>query len=197
MRFSDVVIVFLVFLLAVSCTLLYKAVDNYDNINHKIVGSVRYEPDYASETGPEILFIYIGSSECGWSTVEYLPSMIKDLKEEVKDYADARNYEFSAIGIAAEWSVDEGISHLSRFGGFDEIIAGRNWDNTGVAKYVWQDITGPASTPQILVVRRQLISSSDSTFHTSINPRLITRKVGILDIRNWYLDDGALPKMSM
>ncbi len=144
---------------------------------------VDYTPSYRATSGYETLFIYIGSSRCGWSNVEELPAVVKQLKQKVKAFADQQGDRFVAIGIAAEWSVDDGIRHLAKFGGFDEIIAGRNWNNTGVMRYVWQDFPGEAATPQVLVVRHRLLVAPQLRAFQA--PRLLARKVGVEELMRW------------
>ena len=174
---------FLLFFLSFTLTILYHTIENAGWINRKIFHSVDYTPSYRATSGYELLFIYIGSSRCGWSNIEELPKLVKSLKQKVKAFAEARGYRFVAVGIAAEWSVDDGIRHLAKFGGFDEIIAGRNWNNTGVIRYVWEDLPGEAATPQVLIVRHRLLIAPQMRVFES--PQLLTRKVGVDEIRRW------------
>jgi hypothetical protein len=45
---------------------------------------------------------------------------------------------------------------LARFGPFTEIAAGSGWMNLGGIRYLWQDVTGPAELPQLIISTRQL-----------------------------------------
>lgn len=63
---------------------------------------------------------------------------------------------FATIGIARDRSSRAGIDHLSQFGTWDEVLSGRGWLNTGVIKYVYDDLPGRAATPQVIVVERSV-----------------------------------------
>ncbi len=58
------------------------------------------------------------------------------------------------MGVARDIVPEKGIEHMSRFGRFDEMIAGMGWRNTGLAKYVYGELPGPAATPQVIVTTR-------------------------------------------
>ena len=78
-------------------------------------------------------------------------------------------------------------------------MAGRHWLNSGMLDYVWQDLPGIGATPQIAVVRRTVTRPSEAnpTAPYSISDEeLVTRKVGLLEIRWWLEQDGRLPDLS-
>lgn len=100
---------------------------------------------------------------------------------------------FATVGVARDWSVEAGIKHLDKFGGFDEITAGRNWLNLGVLRYVWNEVPGKAATPQVLVVDRRVETSEEKGSYELHKPKLLMRKVGTREIRRWLKQDAPLP----
>jgi hypothetical protein len=158
-----------------------------------------YEPEYELQRGGELAFVYIGSSTCGWCNVEDLPRLIKQSKLHVKDEAQTDSLQFSATGIAKDWKVKDGVAHLEKFGRFDEIMAGKSWLNSGLRRYVWGELAGDASTPQVLVLERYLdvpASASETVAFSVEDERRLVKKTGVASIRNWLQDGAPVPKSS-
>lgn len=153
-----------------------------------------YQPDYQVNAGRELAMIYIGSSTCEPSNRDWLPGAVDSLKVVLRETARAQGRGFSTIGIARDWVVADGLEYLRKFGRFDEVMAGRNWLGTGVLRYVWDAVPGPASTPQILVVDR-LVSSTRDPARPVRAERLVLRKVGTEEIRAWFERGGRLPEL--
>lgn len=147
-----------------------------------VVEAGLYRP-VAAVPGEEIALVYVGSSTCAWSNAEELPAMVQGLKQALLARARQAGRGFSSIGIAQDALVSNGVEHLSRFGKFDEIVAGRGWANSGIQKYVYGDLPGPAGTPQVLVVERSL---SYETGHVVVGgERVLARMVGLTEIAEW------------
>ncbi len=157
--------------------------DNKSNFN--------YQPNYAAPGGAELVFIYIGSSGCGYSNHKELPQRIDQLKSLVQNTASVNDREFVSIGIAKDWKTENGLEHLSKFGKFDEIITGRSWANEAIIKYVWEGSYGEPATPQIMIIDRFLaVKASKGANYEIRDEKLLVRQVGTDAIRQW-LDIGA------
>jgi hypothetical protein len=91
-------------------------------------------------------------------------------------------YSFATVGIALDWQIDKGVQLLERFGPFDEIHVGRSWINAGALRYIWQNLPGEASVPQIVIVERE-IAKGRSLEVTGERVRI--RKVGARQIIAW------------
>ena len=127
--------------------------------------------------------VYIGSSSCPWSSVPELPETVDRLKLELQAEAEARGWGFSAIGVARDGVVANGLAHLEKFGDFDEIMSGRSWANIGIGKYVYGAMPGPASTPQLIVVERRL--RMDSGTISYVEESVLSRANGRLEMETW------------
>ena len=103
------------------------------------------------------------------------------------------------MGIAKDWKVEAGIEHLAKVGAFDEIISGRSWWNHGLSKYVWNDLTGEAATPSILVIGRVYSSTAQGdgreTSYRVEKERLLSRKVGLKEIYKWNELGAPIPRL--
>ncbi len=152
------------------------------------------EPVAAMETGPELALIYIGSSTCYWSNVDLLPSLLREIKTQLRERAQSTGYYFASIGIARDRNVESGLRHLRKMGPFDEVMTGRGWLNIGVLKYVFEDLPGPAATPQVLVVKRQLYRELEATEIRS--EEILVRKVGVAEIEAWVQQGMPLPTIA-
>jgi hypothetical protein len=101
--------------------------------------------------------------------------MVQVATDSVASFASARGKRFSAIGIALDWSLPVGMEYLRGFERFDEVLIGSNWLNTGVIRYVWRDLPGPPSLPQLIVIERTI----DAGDKLAIGPeRVLIRAVG-------------------
>ncbi|MBW3630223.1 MAG: hypothetical protein KY464_13105 [Gemmatimonadetes bacterium] len=156
-----------------------------------------YRPAAVTREGTELVLVYIGSSGCVPSNHEDLPGALEQLKVRLRDRADGGRRGFATVGIARDWVVDEGLAHLRKYGSFDEVMAGRNWMNAGVRRYVWEEIPGEASTPQVLVVERAVgdVAARGIQYGTQ-GERLVVRKVGTDEILAWAQQGAPLPELA-
>jgi hypothetical protein len=156
-----------------------------------------YRPAMRTLPGQELVFVYIGSSGCSPSNAEFLPAAVEALKLRVAGQARRNGRSFAAVGVARDWDVERGLGHLRKFGRFDEVTTGRNWMNSGVLHYVWEDLPGTAATPQILVVDRRLVdrNSPEAAEGVIRDERLVVRKVGTEEIRRWLEHGAPMPQL--
>lgn len=148
----------------------------------------------AMDTGPELALVYIGSSACYWSNVDGLPSLIREVGAQLREQAQANGHHFASIGIARDRNVENGLRHLRKMGPFDEVMTGRGWMNIGVLKYVYEDLRGPAITPQVLVVRRQLYREETTGIR---DEQVLVRKAGVAEIEAWIRQGVPVPGIAV
>jgi hypothetical protein len=145
--------------------------------------------------GPDLAMIFIGSSGCAAAQDKGLPDAVAEIRASLAASAAASGHSFSTIGIARDRDVDAGITYLRRFSPLDEVVSGLGWLNTGLLKYVWEDVPGMAATPQILVVERNVARDTAGTYRVS-GERTVTRKVGIPEIQSWRRLGAPIPRLS-
>lgn len=139
--------------------------------------------------GPEVVFVYLGSSTCKWCQAEELPGLIAELKNSVRTQAEAEGFSFSTIGIAKDASITDGLEHLRRIGAFDEVSTGRGWLNLGILQYVFVTHPGRAATPQVIVLSR--LVERKATGFSIIDENVLARKTGLGALQQWA-ESGAL-----
>jgi hypothetical protein len=159
-----------------------------------------YEPRGDHASGPELAFVYVGSSACGWSETPENFAVVRRLKAAVQREAEARGVSFSAIGVAKNWDVEDGVAHLAKAGPFDEIMTGRSWANAGMRHFVWGDIGGTPSTPQVLVVERRFITPDATdgppTFAVE-DEALLVKRSGVSDMEAWLERGTPIPDLTV
>ena len=160
-------------------------------LHSSTVNPAYYIPEYKAKHDVEILFVYIGSHSCKFSNDEDLPSLIEQAKLITQDLAREHKYEMSTLGAAIDWSVENGLRHLSKFGLFDEIISGRKWQNTAARLFIYENIPGAAATPQLVLVKRKFAPSSFG--RQIVEEKLLVRKVGKDEIEDWLSIGAPIP----
>ncbi len=134
--------------------------------------------------------VFIGSSTCPFSNHSTLPRLIEDAKLNLQRKALDLGLSFSTIGVSIDWVTSDGITHLNKFGDFDEVTTGRKWHGTGANIYLGQ-IPGVNATPQILVLARIPEQSRDNEAMSVKKEMPIYRIAGLQRISNWL--DRGLP----
>ncbi len=109
-----------------------------------------------STSGDEIILVFVGTSTCGWCNLDELPDAVKTIRVRLQEEAAAIGKTFFFFGVIPDISVESGFRFSDRFGPFHQLMVGGSWLNHGAMHYVWEDHPGPASTPQVLIVRRRL-----------------------------------------
>lgn len=147
-----------------------------------------YQPTYEKELLEEINFIYIGSSQCGFSNNDEMFAAVDKSIYKVKTVTDSLNLGFSALGIAAEWDVESGLQHLNNISKFNEISIGNNWGNSTIVKIISEFNIEP-STPQILITKRKYSSNS---LYVVESEKIIKSIIGKDNIINWVNNNSYI-----
>ena len=156
-----------------------------------------YEPDFELPESAELIVVYIATSNCVGNFHPRLDSAIHRMKIVLSKRAETSGIGFGAIGVAAQWSVQEGLAYLLEgqssagkkdFGAWDEVHAGRNWINASAIDYIWRDIQGRASVPQIIILERTIVTGSRIEVGRD---QFLARYVGSEEIVAWV--DNAMP----
>ena len=134
-------------------------------------------------SGREIIMIFVGSSTCGASQSRELPAALKTVRESLQVRAARTHSKLATLGVALDVQPNEGIQFLKKYDSFDEISVGRSWLNMTATTYIWRDLPGNTSLPQLLVITRP-ITVRDASIE--IGPdELVVRKLGVDGIVNW------------
>lgn len=142
-----------------------------------------YQPSFTLPEGPQLVALYIGSSDCGACQRPELKAALETMKSGLQKRAVASGSSFAVIGVALDWSPTEGFGFLQGSGAFDEMWTGGNWANMGALRYIWTDTTATPGMPQVIVLRRTIGVGAK---RLSVTPeRILVRLVGDSEIEAW------------
>jgi len=152
-----------------------------------------YTPSFEMPEGPQLVAIYVGSSTCGPCQSPELKAAIEQAKRGLRKQATTARLSFAAIGVALDWSVEEGYNFLRKSGEFDEIVTGSNWINLGALRYIWADSTATPGLPQLVVLRRTIETGAARIAIN--NERILLRLLGDSEIEAWVRRGLPLPPL--
>jgi hypothetical protein len=152
------------------------------------IAQQRYVPSTKNPSGPEIVAVFLTAEFCIGSRQPHMPATIERMKMLLAERSAQAGEGLSIVGVSLDWRTQEGVDHLAKFGAFDEIVVGRNWFGTGAIHFVWRDLAGQPTTPQILLLRRQITVEERGVSATA--ERQVRRIVGADAIKEW-VDSGA------
>lgn len=130
------------------------------------------------QSGTEILSIFITAAGCGPSHAPELPNALSRINASLGKISGSASPPVK-IGVALDHYPKTGLDFLSRFGTFDELIAGGSWLNS--ASVTWLIRGGEKlDTPQLLVVERD-VEALQSSLRVG-QDRVVERAVGVEEI---------------
>ncbi len=160
-----------------------------------------YQPDQITNYPTELVAVLITSSACGFCTLDNTKSMMGQTIDLLQLKADSMGIGFMTIGVELNWLPEYGIKHLNEISSFDEIITGNNWFNTGGLKYIFDDIPGSASVPQLVLTKRIYDANVDSLgmidglISGVKSEEELVRKLGVNGIQDWLKNGVPIPKL--
>ncbi|HEX6751740.1 MAG TPA: hypothetical protein VF092_30885 [Longimicrobium sp.] len=107
----------------------------------------------ADSVSTEYVVYFISSSFCIANQLPEFRRAVAELAPAARREAARSSRTVSLVGVSIDVRADTGAAYLQRLGTWDEIVAGRNWMNSAVSRYVWQNAFGPPTIPQVIVVR--------------------------------------------
>lgn len=149
------------------------------------VESPEAPPPAGVAVGRHLLVVYVGASTCGPSNDPALPSLWKEAVDSIRSVATRRGVSVRTIGIAREYSVAAGLSHLEKLGELDEVNVGQRELALGSLRYIALDHSGVPATPQIVLLERELPALGNTVDPSALKERLLVRRVGLRDVANW------------
>jgi hypothetical protein len=142
-----------------------------------------YAPTHESPEGQEIVFVYLGSYDCGPCHKQEFKRAIEKAKVLLNRKAKEARKDFSAIGADMGWDVERGIAFLKKTGRFDEIMVGRSWTGSAASQYIWQDDASSPAKPSVVVYERN-VESEDGRISIS-EPEYLVSKSGVGAVMKW------------
>jgi hypothetical protein len=145
--------------------------------------AVQYQPAYGFRDGRELVMVFVGASFCRAHQREGFPEALEQAKVAMAAEAARQDVQFRAIGVSMDWQPEEAIEFLNKFGRFDEMALGGNWVNQAVIRYVWRDLPGRPSVPQVILLERTIEKAQSSV--NVVNEQVVRRLTGTAEITAW------------
>ncbi len=113
-------------------------------------GQSAVTPPRPPRTGKELIFVFIGSTDCAPSKQPGFNVVVQQASQKIANIARARGLAFNRVGVALSGSPTDGIKFLSDFGVFDESVTGGGVDEfrgrgVHLAGHSWVLRRAPAS----------------------------------------------------
>lgn len=121
--------------------------------------SLKYGPDfYENKSGEytELVMVYIGANNCGPCHAKPIKDKVEEYKIDLYKTAEEQGKSFSVIGVANDYSIEEGWNFINASGYFDEVIIGKNWKNNGSIQFLWSVKDILPSMPKVIVYERKI-----------------------------------------
>lgn len=146
-----------------------------------------YEPRTEPPDGTELVAVYLGAEWCAPCHLPENIQAVEDMKMAFREIADDHGWSFKVVGVAVDWSIEDGYEFLRKNGDFDEVILGNNWTNLGAATYIWKAEDVWAAVPQIVVYKQDVIQTGSGI---EFSDRYNVKRFQMEELRNW-LESGA------
>lgn len=157
-----------------------------------------YRATGAHVDGEQLVLIYFGSSRCVWSNSRELPEIVERLKVAMERQASRRGWSFESVGVGVDWIPEDGLDHLRKFGRFDEVSSGYGWGNHTAMTYFNGQPVPLASTPEVVVVRRNLRRPSlveGVANYAVAHGQVVVVKSGLTELQRWAEAGAPLPPL--
>jgi len=130
----------------------------------------------------EIVFLTIGSGGCDICRSPELPGLLEQGLAASSSFAEANAMSIVRLGVAIDQDLDSGLELLARWGDYDVLSVGGGWLNDLASKYLWGELAGPASVPQVIISRRFVSGPPDDVYGLA-GEVVLARFVGLEDLR--------------
>lgn len=145
------------------------------------------------KSGKHLVAFLVISEECGWSTQPATIKSIVHLKEALVAAHRQQYREISLVAIdvdadvATGWRFLNSLQHGIDKPLFDQVDIGGTWLNNGFLNLDWRQHLAVGSTPQIVVVERNVDGGEYMTSgKISVGAdSLLTRVIGMKNIAQW------------
>lgn len=155
--------------------------------------SAAYQPDTHIPQGREVVAVFISATTCVANRDSTFKPAVREMMRRLGVQRDSAGRRVSVTGVSIDWSAREGLAYLEGFGAFDEVVAGRNWFNSAVTRYVWQAPGARPTIPQVVLVERTVSAGARGVQVGA--ERELGRFVGGDEIKAWVARGAPLPPL--
>lgn len=130
----------------------------------------------------ELVVTLIGSLSCAGADNPELAKAFRAILNTLGEGSRAHGLALRSIGIALDQDPEDGDKFLRPFGSFSERLLGGGWSNTGAVRYVWMDLPGEPTIPQLTVSVRAIV---DEPRIYLTHESMLARLIGPEEIIRW------------
>jgi hypothetical protein len=130
----------------------------------------------------EFVAVLLSASWCAACRQPTFPEAVAHALSEARKGATAAGGEFRTIGVVMDEDLDSAFQGLKHYGEFDEAVLGGSWEGLGATLFVWRDIAGQPTVPQMLLLRREV--KLVGGFIDIGQDELLARLVGEVEMRS-------------
>lgn len=111
--------------------------------------------------GSEVTLILVVSPTCSACRQPVMKTIWRNAVAETGARAAESGAVLRTAGVGVSQRPEDGFAFLEEFGDFHEVTTGRAWGNLAVRHYIFQELPGPASVPQVIEVERMIIREAN------------------------------------
>ena len=137
-------------------------------------------PAPADTTYQQYVLVVLVGSWCNACRDPALPPAMAAIRTRVAAEVQESGGKLATIAVILDGDTESAYRNSHRYGTFDELILGGHWGGHGGVEYVWRDLAGPASIPQILLLKRQVVIGQSG--YLVGQDELVNRWVGLQEI---------------
>ena len=140
-------------------------------------GGMRGQPQGLRTSGLDstMAVVLLVSPSCHACTNPALPDAWEAIAQSISDQGNGAY----RIGLVTSDLAENGLTFLRQFGEFHEVLAGGGWAGVGSLHFLFRELSGPPTIPQVIVLRRQV---TRQTKGISVDERVVQRRVGLEQI---------------
>lgn len=144
--------------------------------------------DSAEGENLELVAILVSSSTCAGNTYPGFLNAARRVPWLIQERGLEAGMAHYLMGVAIDPVAAEGWRYLEDIGEFHEVVVGGGWANTGALRYIWEGGHLSPHVPQLLVLRRTTLLSSQ---HVSVSEVTILRHLDSPEALVGWVGDGA------
>ncbi len=115
-----------------------------------------YVPAARLESGHQIVAVYFGAHWCHPCQTPEMKRAIKEMKPLIAAQAKRSNADFSAMVVALDFDLKDGLDFVTPLGPFDEYSFGSDLESVAAQRFIWGDSLTFKGVPQVIVFERDI-----------------------------------------
>jgi hypothetical protein len=132
---------------------------------------------YGPTQETELVVAYFGAMNCGPCRMPGMKEAVAEAQRTFAARAKMAGHRFATMGVAVDRDVQRGIEYLDAFGKFDEVVAGKDFENIATLELMLSDDSDiPIGIPQLIVYERTI--TYDKNRFRADKPTIIVRAPG-------------------